>query len=427
MTPPDAATLHQLVDMDVDTVSAESESADERIGAETGEITGSVSGSVPEGSIARGVQRTLQHAAVVENVIAESEVDSTGAFRLEYLRPAGTPSVADASVHVRIVAPDGATIATSAPMSWPPENGTAHLELQSAHQSNQSSEYAILEAEIGSLESGVDALEGAEDSVVEEVSQWLDVDADRLQLFQVSRELERETDIPAAAFYALGRSGAGPELDDLIDVPVHELRSTLEDAVREGIIEAASLGDVEVLSTRLAERILEQAVSEDREASEPGIADVLAAADLPTEVVRGVLQRYQSRTGEDEAFWESFSQSPEAETIGEDALQQVEAALELGEVLGPDPDLLRRVHELRREGRWQRRRSGGLHVRRLVRRCRRHRRDDAAEAEAKRRRRGREDEASRASRSARRDDPRHARRGVSERVHSTRALGTSED
>src|SRR6187431_1898142 len=102
MTPPDAATLDELVDMDVDAVSAESESADERIGAETAEITGTVSGLVPEGSIARGIQRTLQQAIVVEHVIAEGEVDSTGGFRLEYLQPAGTPALADASALVQI-------------------------------------------------------------------------------------------------------------------------------------------------------------------------------------------------------------------------------------------------------------------------------------------------------------------------------------
>ena len=340
MTPPDVAQLD--------------ETDDERLGAETFELTGQVSGAIPEGAVARGVLQTLHQGEIVEQVIAESAVDDGGSFLLEYQQPPGYPALTDATLHVRVDAPDETTIASSDSMAWPPGDGDVHLELESAHAPEDPSEYAVLETEIADrLESGVSALDGAEDVVVEEVSDWLGVDPERLRLFQLSRELEHETAIPAPAFYALGRSGASPELDDLIDMPIDELRATLEDAVDEGIVDAEALGDVEATVTRLAEQIIDRAMAEDREAVEPGIAEVLTAADVPRDVAAAVLRRYQSRIGDGKPFWESFGESPDAEALDEDTRQQVQLALEVGDVLGPDPSLLRTVHALRREGRWR--------------------------------------------------------------------------
>jgi hypothetical protein len=196
-------------------------------------------------------------------------------------------------------------------------------------------------------------IEGADETVLEEVSAWLDVDSERLMLFQSARALESDTGLPAPMFYAMGRNGLGPSLDDFVDVPIHELRTTIEEAIAEGIVDADQFSDLDSLVDQLAQQILEHATRADRPPAEPGLTEVLSAADIPTETIKQVLRQYQSRAPEVTEFWDTWSETSEAEDLGDGTAGEVKVAIRLGEVLGPDPDLLRRMHELRREGRWQ--------------------------------------------------------------------------
>ena len=183
----------------------------------------------------------------------------------------------------------------------------------------------------------------------------------------------------------------------------------------------------DALVDRLAEQIVEHATRADRQPAEPGLTEILSAADIPAETIKRVLRQYQTRSADVTEFWDSWSTTSEAEDLGDDA-REVEVAIELGEVLGPDPDLLRRVHGLRREGRWQSPKDlSGFTF------------DDWCELiedlEADQIFAGRRRGVGRvrgggtgAHRGTRRGDPGHARRGVSERVHSpaVRGIGRAE-
>ena len=314
------------------------------------EVTGQVKGAVPDGATVRAVVTTLHERVLDEQVVGEASLDEGGWYQMQYQRPA-THSESDTSLTVRLYSPNGELLGESVPVLSPPQRAQIHLRPRRA--SAVPSEYTLLEREVADgLESGMTAIEGAAEAVLEEVSAWLDVDSERLALLQQARALESDTGLPAPMFYAMGRSGLGPSLDELVDVPIHELRTTIDEAIAEGIVDADRFSTPDALIDRLAEQIVEHATRADRQPAEPGLTEILSAADIPAETIKRVLRQYQTRSPKVTEFWESWSTTSEAEDLGDDA-REVEVAIELGEVLGPDPDLLRRVHGLRREGRWQ--------------------------------------------------------------------------
>ncbi len=339
-------TVHELV--------AEGEGTYDRASPHACEVTGQVRGGILEGASVRAVMTTLHEGLLDEQVVGEAVVDDTGGYRIEYqppLRAADSPT--DTSLSVRLYEPTGELIGQSAPLLSP--GARSRVDVRPLRASAGVSEYALFEQHVAlGLESGVAGLEGADESVIDEVASWLDVDSGHLALFQSARALENETAIPAPMYYALGRSGLSLAPEDLLDVPVHELRSTIEEALADGIVDSETLGDPAALADRLAARVVEDATRPGREPAQPGLAEVLAAADLPPETIASVLRRYQARAGTAAEFWESFATGSEtAEGVDDETAPEVEVAVRLGEVLGPDPPLLRRMHELRREGSWQ--------------------------------------------------------------------------
>ncbi len=317
------------------------------------EVAGQVHGALHEGESVQAVLTTLREGTLDERVVGEAPVETGGSYRLTYEPPAPSDRPSDTSLSVRLYASSGERIGESAPVLAP--EAQTRIDLRPWRSGGGPSEYALFEHHVASsLEAGLGGIEGADESVIDEVATWLDVDASHLQLFQRARALESETGLPGPMYYALGRSGLRLSSEDLLDLPVHELRTTLEEALGDGIVDADALGDPSELSERLAAHVLEDALRPGREGGQPGLVEVLAAADLPTEAIEHVLQRYQGRTGPAAEFWESFASGDEtAESLGDEATREVQVAVRLGEVLGVDPPLLRRMHEKRRAGEWQ--------------------------------------------------------------------------
>ena len=314
------------------------------------QVSGRVKGTVPAGSTVRVVLTSLDERALVEQVVSEAAVDDTGRYHADY-EPliAGAPR--DTSLSVRLYSPAGELVASSPPVLAPPPRAAVNLRTR-RDSSIEPSEYALLEGRVaGALAAGVESLDAAEAEVIDEVSEWLDVDADRLALLQHSRVLARETGVPGEVFYALGRSGMEVALEALLDTPRHELRTTLEEAVADRIIDPRSLGSLDTAVEQLAGAIVDHAV---REPAGSELAAVLAAADIPRESMARVLRQYQDRDVGGWPPWEvSRASEQPAEAAGEAFDPEVVIAVRLGELVGADPALLRRLHERRREGQWQ--------------------------------------------------------------------------
>jgi hypothetical protein len=321
--------------------------------AGSAEVSGHVRGPLPENTSVQAVLSTLHEGLLGEEVVGEAAVDEAGFYRMTYPRPeAGAGAPGDVSLRVRVLAADGETVGESAPLLAPGEQ--ARVDVRLAPAPSGPSEYAFFERQLSEgLSTGLAGLEGADETVVEEVAGWLDVDPARLALFKQARALSGETALPAPAFYALGRSGLGLAAEDLVELPVHELRTTLDEAVAAGIVDAAGLGEMEGLVERLARHAVQEVVRPGHEAEQPGLADVLAAADIPPATIERVLGRYQQRTGTTAEFWEDFAPADEAaEGVDEAMAREVRLAVRVGELVGADPPLLRRLHERRREGGW---------------------------------------------------------------------------
>ena len=321
--------------------------------AEQYEVVGRIKGTFPEASRVRALVKDLRDGQIQQHVVAEGTVDAAGWYRLSYdvTRIADAPGDTSLSIHLHAPGQEE-PIAQSMPVLSPPSR--TRIDLRAPRLATLPSEYALLERQIAEdLDRGIDALDGAGESVIDEVSTWLDVDREQLLLFHDARSLEQQTGVPSPVFYALGRTGTAPSLDDLVDVPVSELHTTIVEAIADGLIDREPLGDLHDVVERLASQIVEHAVQSD-DPDRGGLVQVLAAADIPPAMISDTLRAYQARTTSPSEFWDTYGQTSEsdearADASGSDVLQAVRVA----EVLGPDPPLLRRVHELRREGRWQ--------------------------------------------------------------------------
>ena len=326
------------------------EAADIAAGGVTFEIAGHVKGELPDRGQVQAVVKTLRRRTLDEAIVAHAPVDPDGRYRLTFEAP-DRGGETDASVTVRLLSGDGEPIAESTPRLLRQRH--LRIDVRAPRRGNGPSEFALVAERIAEgLDSGAEGLDGAEDEVIREVSDWLDVDAERLALYQEARALEAKTGVPAAAYYALGRTGTGPAPDRLVDASIAELRTTLEEAVAEGLVDRDTLGDLDPLVARIADQVVTQTAHSTDDAREPGLVDVLAAAGIPADTIAQILRRYQSRPGTTADFWDGFVEG-EAEAIAGPHAADVDRAIQLSGIVGIDPPLLQRLHDMRREGRWQ--------------------------------------------------------------------------
>ncbi len=318
--------------------------------AASGTVSGRIRGAVPEGARVRAVVKTLREGSIHEEVAAEGAVDDAGHYQLSYDRP-GTDDLSDNSLHIQLYGAGEALIAESAPLPGPPAQ--ARIDVRTRPSGPEPSEFALIEQQLGEgLRSGVSGLEGVDESVIEEVSNWIDVDPDHLRMFQQAHALGKDAELPPPIFYALQRGGAPAAPGDWIDVPVHELRTTITEAAADGIVDGESIADVDAAVDRLADYVVDRALRDP--ATRPVLADVLAAADLPDETIDAALRMYQKRPAGATEFWESLGEDAES-TGGLDAAdaREVREAIKVSEMIGPDIPVLERTYAWRRDGRWQ--------------------------------------------------------------------------
>src|SRR5260370_11879971 len=132
--------------------------------------------------------------------------------------PARSTGSSDISLTVRLYTPGGALIAESTPVVSPARR--TRVDLRPRRVSVGPSEYVLLERRITEqLETGVAGIDGVDASALEEVSGWIDVDAERLMMFQQARALENETGLHGSGVYPLGPTRTGIPLYDLLAVP----------------------------------------------------------------------------------------------------------------------------------------------------------------------------------------------------------------
>jgi hypothetical protein len=149
---------------------------------------------------------------------------------------------------------------------------------------------------------------------------------------------------------ALDHAGLPTATEELIDVSAEELRQALRSAVQDGVLGAEFLPEVDAHVEALCRAAIESALEAAPYEQVSSRGGVIASLDLPSEQLREVLAAYQSRSLADasaELWGESESGLEEA------VVAEVAACLELTEVVGDDPQLIRRLHQARREGSWE--------------------------------------------------------------------------
>jgi hypothetical protein len=320
----------------------------------SGEVCGRVLRPVPDGSTVEVVLKALTGNVLTEQIAGEVMINRAGWYQLTYALAASEGDAADVSLVVRLRGPDGAPLAESDPLLSPPPR--ARIDLRPSAGAGQVSEYLRLQRRVGAeLQAGVAGLDALAPEVLQEVAGWLQLDTDRLLLLQQARLLEAETALPGALFYGLGRCGLPLTLEDLAEVPLLQLRTTVEEAVAGGIACQEILPGLPVALDRLAEVVIDRLLEPGRQAVRPGLAEVLAAADLSPAATRGLLRRYQARTGDAGVFWQELTGAADPdEAIAEADRQRLESTIELASLLGADPGLLRTLNGVRDQGGWRR-------------------------------------------------------------------------
>ncbi|HEY3500880.1 MAG TPA: hypothetical protein VGK73_39580, partial [Polyangiaceae bacterium] len=197
-------------------------------------VCGRIRGAFPEGATVEAVVRTLSRAGLAEIVAARANPGAEGEYELRFTAPADTSEPADVTLALRLRGPDGRVLVESTAIpSFPQE---LELDLRAPRGAVSRSEYELLEAHIaGELRTGAEGLDGLGAEDVGEVADWLDVEPEHVRLFQQARKLGAETGLPAPLFYSLGQAGLPTVLEELIEVPLHELETTLEEAVAAGV------------------------------------------------------------------------------------------------------------------------------------------------------------------------------------------------
>jgi hypothetical protein len=321
-----------------------------------GELWGRIEGAVPEDARVEAVLRTLSGgSAIAHRVVGQAVPNEAGWFRLRYERSGGgSRRSPDAAVSVRLRGADGSVLAEAAPVLA--RAARVRMDLGSVAGPSGPSEYLVVErrvaSRLGAGVAGVGALDGED---LSEVATWIEVEPERLALFRQARALEAETGLPGALFYGLGRAGLGMTFESLADVSLHVLRTTIEEAAADGITCSTLLPDLDRLLERLASEVVDHVLRADRVPVQAGrLGDVLSAAGLPAETVRRVLRSHQAWTGPPAELWDSLTEGDDTtEGIDEGAGREAKLAVDLADLLGPDPALLRRVYQMRADGRWR--------------------------------------------------------------------------
>jgi hypothetical protein len=331
------------------------EAADSR--HERHEVHGRVWGPIIGGANIRGVLYALRSDGsehrIEQEIAGETPVDKSGLFHLQYNPSAHNSTASVTSLELQLRGPEDELLVESAPVDITRQHIRVDLRMPGGDRGP--SEYELLEDRFHSeIEAGSAILDGLSPDALFELADEIDVEPERLALLQRVRALEAETGLPAPIFYALGSNGLSVELVDLIDVPQSELRATINAAIDDEIISETMTQDVDTLLAQLSESVVEQVLEADQSSMGTGFGEILASADLPREVVREMLGRYQTRSGGVAEFWESLLVGDgEQEAVDEDVRSSLELAIDIGGLLGAEPVLVRRVLALRREGRWQ--------------------------------------------------------------------------
>ena len=321
------------------------------------EVYGQIRGARMAGTKVRALLYTLldddSQQNIKQKIVSETLVDDSGSYTLNFDSPVHDSPDSMVSMELQLYGPSEELLFKSDPVNLHRQRN--RVDLQMPGVARGSSEYELLEDRLHSeIEEGSAILDGLSAEALFELADEIDLEPERLALLQKVRVLEAETGLPASIFYALGHSGLSIELEELIDVPRSELRATIVSAVDDEIIDESTLDNIESLLIQLSEKVIERVLEVDQAPINSGLGESLAAADLPREVIRQVLERYQARSGGVADFWQSLHGGEgEHEAVTDETRSALELAVNLGGLIGAEPALIRRMLALRKEGHWQ--------------------------------------------------------------------------
>jgi len=326
--------------------------ADEDVMPTVHEVRGRIVGEVPEGCRVHARWGLLAGSMVEEHEVGQAAINDAGWFRLRVSPPVAGVRPSHTRLVIEVRGSDGVSLVESEPIVAPPAR--VELELELPDGPRPASEHAELQQLVAAeLAGGMAALDGLDAAALDEVAEWLEVEPERLLLLQHTRALEARTGLPGGLYYALGRSGLPVEPEALADVPLAELRTTLEEAVADAIVGPELLEGLDATLERLASVAIDALLDGGTASPSVGLGGLLASADVPAPVLRDVLHRYQRRPAGAVELWESLIEGDaEHEALDEAVGQELRTAVELGALVHTDTQVLHRLHELRREGQW---------------------------------------------------------------------------
>ncbi len=171
------------------------------------------------------------------------------------------------------------------------------------------SEFERLMAELTPMMEGADPAALTSDDTAFLVGET-DIDRGIISLFAQSARLGKDTDVPPAAFYGLGREGVPIDPATLASQAPDLLRRTLRQALTDNII-PTSLGEsLDAITDQIHQRLVARAL---REPPAPGAASLgaLLAGVVPDAALQAqFLSLYASRTGTVPEFWQQLRKDP---------------------------------------------------------------------------------------------------------------------
>ncbi|MDX2019474.1 MAG: neuraminidase-like domain-containing protein [Deltaproteobacteria bacterium] len=305
-------------------------------------VQGQVIGSLPPGAEAHIFIRTLRDGHIEERLVATAGISGEGDFSAPYDIP--TDGSRDWALQVKVIDEAGALVCASPPVFGPDTNAFVNLRVPHGSE-RRACELTQIEQRLEEqLKDGLAAITQCQPEQLEELAQWLGVPAPRLHLLQQACALQDQTHAPRALFFALGHARSTISLADIQSASARDLRTAVQEAVADHIVDESVLSGLDQHLARLIDLYLAT------EAERPPLWTMLEAADLPEETIKHVLGFAGGIEPESPTVngTQRFT-----EGLDEDVAERATVALELGNIVGPDPALLRALHLRRQEGTWR--------------------------------------------------------------------------
>jgi hypothetical protein len=300
-------------------------------------VTGPLAGVVVE-----AYDRVLQRAALNDVRVGTDRTGADGRYAIRYTAADGK---AAADLTVRALDGRGGVIATSRIHYQATEATTIDLTIGGDPWQGPS-EHDQLMARLADV-----PLAEIDDEIASFVASSRGIGDETMRRLRVSAQIARDHQVPPELMYALGSQGMPTDLRLLLGARPDELREALGRAMAANAVSRRLEATLDRDLAALRGTIVAHSLRPSTDPDAPSLGDLLATGTTGPDLHNEFVSRYAARPGSVAEFWTQLSGEPAFRDPA--AVADLRFSLQLALLTLANLPLLRRLAELRRDGRVQ--------------------------------------------------------------------------